>query len=73
MALAVEALHHLVVGVLVADEEGAAHRALVRVLVHRVVEEVDVVLVVLTVDGSIQRQNNHLWSLKWYIEDIVIF
>ena len=63
MSLAVEPLHHLVVGVLVADEERAAHRTLVGVLVHRVVEEVDVVLVVLAVDGAVQSQDDHLRRL----------
>ena len=63
VALVVEVLHHLVVAVLVTNEESTAHRALVRVFVDGIIEEIQVVFVVLSIDCAVQRENNHLRRL----------
>lgn len=58
-----EALDHVVVAVLVRDEESSLERTVVGV--HSVgVEYLLIVVKVVVVHGSVERQQDHLWCLK---------
>lgn len=56
-------LYHMVVAVFVGYEERAFNFTLVRI-VPFVVENFSVVVVVVQVDGSVESEEYHLWSLQ---------
>lgn len=63
MAIVRQLLDHVVVAVLVRDEECSLKLAAVGVLTV-FVEEVRVLLEVVEVDGTVERDQDHLWGLR---------